>query len=199
MIWFISLLIAAVTGKEASGVESVLRGMAYRLLFRSGRLRIGRGVQFVGAGNIRLGADVTFYGNTYLNAAGIKGYIEIGECTHIDQFCVLYGQGGLRIGSRCAIASGLIVYSQSNQYEANPEMNIIDQSVVYSPVSIGDDVWIGGGAIILPGVAIGNHAVIAAGAVVRRDVGDWAVVAGVPARVIADRRDRKADHESSRP
>lgn len=145
-----------------------------------------------------MGEEVTFYGNAYVNAVGRKGSIEIGNRTHVDQFCVLYGQGGIRIGSRCAIASGVIVYSQSNQYEANPENDIINQPVVYAPVSIGDDVWIGAGAIILPGVEIGNHAVIAAGAVVRRDVGEWAIVAGVPAHVVGDRRDRRTDHGVSR-
>jgi acetyltransferase-like isoleucine patch superfamily enzyme len=62
--------------------------------------------------------------------------------------------------------------------------------VVYAPVRIGDDVWIGARAVILPGVTVGDHAVIGAGAVVREDVPAWAIVAGVPAKVIRDRRQR---------
>ncbi len=54
------------------------------------------------------------------------------------------------------------------------------------PVVIGDDVWIGGGCVILPGVTIGNNAVIGAGAVVTRDVPPNSVVVGVPARKVKD-------------
>ena len=55
------------------------------------------------------------------------------------------------------------------------------------PIIIGDDVWIGMRAIILPGVKVGSHAIIAAGAVVTKDVPEWAVVGGVPAKVIKTR------------
>ena len=56
------------------------------------------------------------------------------------------------------------------------------------PVTIGDDVWIGARVIILPGVNIGSHAIIAAGAVVSKDVPEWAIVGGVPAKVIKMRK-----------
>jgi len=56
-------------------------------------------------------------------------------------------------------------------------------------LTIGDDVWTGCRVVILPGVRIGSNAVIGAGSVVTRDVPDWAVAAGVPAKVIRDRRD----------
>jgi acetyltransferase-like isoleucine patch superfamily enzyme len=62
--------------------------------------------------------------------------------------------------------------------------------VVYKPVAIGDDVWIGAGAVILPGVQIGDHAVIGSCALVRKDVAPWSIVGGVPAKVIGDRRPR---------
>ena len=62
------------------------------------------------------------------------------------------------------------------------------QVSVYKEVAIGDDVWIGAGAIILPGVKVGDHAVIGAGALVREDVSAWAIVGGLPAKVLGDRR-----------
>lgn len=139
---------------------------------------------------MRFGANVSLLGNSYLNATGEHGSLTIGDETHVDQFCVLYGQGGLSIGSGCAIAAGVIVYTQSNQYAAQPEERVVDQPVLYAPVRIGDDVWIGARAVILPGVTIGDHAVIAAGSVVRRDVPAWAVVAGVPAKLVRDRREK---------
>jgi acetyltransferase-like isoleucine patch superfamily enzyme len=161
-------------------------------------LSLGRGVALVGPRDrFRFGRRVALLGNAYLNATGEHGRIEIGSSTHVDQFCVLYGQGGLSIGERCAIASGVIVYSQTNQYQAEPTRDIIDQPVRYAPVTIGHDVWIGAGAILLPGVRVGDHAVVGAGAVVRDNVEPWAVVAGVPARKLADRRDGRASRSGS--
>jgi len=187
-------LLARTTSREPSGVEARLRGLFVRARAAGGRTRLGRNVQIVGPENVSLGREVTFFGNTYVNAARRGGYVRIGDRTHIDQFCVLYGQGGLSIGSRCAIASGVIIYSQTNQYALDPERDIIDQPVVYAPVSIGSDVWIGARAVILPGVTVGDHAVIGAGSVVRSDVPPWAVVAGVPARILGDRRRRAEGH-----
>jgi acetyltransferase-like isoleucine patch superfamily enzyme len=179
---------ARVTGRELAGYEARLRGLVTGLAEQGPNLRVGKHVELVGAQNIRVGRDVSFHGNTYVNAAGARGSLRVGDRTHVDQFCVLYGQGGLSIGSGCAIASGVIVYTQSNQIGDDPEAAIIDQPVRYAPVRIGDDVWIGARTVILPGVSVGDHAVIGAGAVVRDDVPAWAVVAGVPARVIRDRR-----------
>ena len=64
-----------------------------------------------------------------------------------------------------------------------------------APVWIGDDVWIGTRVIILPGVKVGNHAVIGAGAVVAKDVPPWAVVAGNPAEIIRYRSQPKTASE----
>lgn len=153
-----------------------------------GHLAIGAHVQLRVLSQIRLGTRVTLFGNSYLDADGSFGSIEIGDDSHVDHFCVLYGQGGLRIGSKCAIASGVTIYTQTNQYSQSPETDIIEQPVVYGPVEIGDDVWIGTRAVILPGLKIGDHAVIAAGAVVTRDVERWNIAGGVPARVIGSRK-----------
>jgi len=177
-------------GRERSGVESRLRGMSFPDVRHGAGLRIGRGIEFIAPENICLGQDVTLFGNTVLNAFGPRGSIQIGDSTHIDHFGVLYGQGGLSIGRKCAIASRVTIYSQSNQYRESPETPIIEQPVKYDAVSIGDDVWIGAGATILPGARIGDHCVVAAGAVVRGgELPPWSVVAGVPAKVVGDRRE----------
>ncbi|MCL4752347.1 MAG: acyltransferase [Myxococcales bacterium] len=155
-------------------------------------MRVGRGIELIAPENIHLGDDVTLFGNTVLNAFGSRGSIRIGDSTHIDHFGVLYGQGGLTIGRKCAIASRVTIYSQSNQYRGSPETPIIEQPVQYDPVSIGDDVWIGAGAVILPGARIGDHCVVAAGAVVRGgEVPAWSIVAGMPGKVIGNRRAAK--------
>lgn len=171
-------------GFSRIGVEFYLRGLTYRKLSKGKKVYVGRYVVFLGRSKIQLGENVSLYGFDYLNAEGDQGSIIIGEKSHIDQFCVLYGQGGLEIGRFCAIASGVKIYSQSNQYKYNPNQRIIEQPVVYKKVTIGDDVWIGANAVILPGVRIGNSSIIGAGAVVRRDVPPYAIVAGIPAEVI---------------
>lgn len=185
-------LLGGLVGRDRAGMAARARGYFWSRRFGSHRLSLGRNVEFVGAKRVRIGRGVTFFGNTYLNANGEKGFIEIGDYTHIDQFCVLYGLGGIKIGSRCAIASGVVIYSQTNQYASAPEVNIIDQPVVYATVTIGDDVWIGANAVILPGVRVGNHAVVGAGAVVTKEVEDWAIAGGVPARIIGNRRNGQA-------
>ena len=58
---------------------------------------------------------------------------------------------------------------------------------MFEPVTIGDDVWIGFGACVLPGVSVGRGSIVAAGAVVTKDVPDWTIVGGVPAKVIGSR------------
>ncbi len=188
MLRILSYLASRATRRERSGTEAALRGLVTRVASSGRRLRVGRHVDLVGPERMRFGNDVTLFGNAYLNATGQRGRITIGDGTHIDQFCVLYGQGGLDIGARCAIASGVTIYSQSNQYASAPEQPILDQPVVYEPVVIGDDVWIGARAVVLPGVRVGDHAILAAGAVVRGDVEPWTIVGGVPAKVIGDRR-----------
>ena len=186
-----SRVLGRLTGREPAGVEMVLRGLVVDVKKSGGRTRVGRNVEIAGAEHLELGRGVTFLGNVYVNATGERGRIRIGDGTSVDQFCVLYGQGGLDIGRRCAIAAGVIVYSQTNQFAHDPTQPVLDQPVVYAKVTIGDDVWIGARAVILPGVTVGSHAVIGAGAIVRQDVAPWTIVAGVPARVLGDRRDRQ--------
>src|SRR5262249_21134389 len=119
---------------------------------------------------------------------GPDGRVRIGDRTHLDQFCVLSGLGGIEIGAGCAISSGCTLYSQSNAFD--PDEPIVDQPIRTGRVTVGDDVLLGARVTILPGVTVGDHAVVGAGAVVREDVPPWAIVAGVPARILGDRRDR---------
>lgn len=177
--------VGAIVGRDPEGVEMVLRGL---LLGGAGGLRVGRNVRFVGRkGAIRLGRKVAFYGNTYVNANGPQGAVCIGEESHVDQYCVLYGQGGISIGRRCAIASGTLIYSQTNADTLKDGTPIVHQPTVYAPVSIGDDCWLGAGVRVLPGVTMGEGVHVGAGAVVHRDLEPRCVAAGVPAKVLKKR------------
>jgi acetyltransferase-like isoleucine patch superfamily enzyme len=185
--------LAALCGYSNGGAEQVLRGLTYSRLSKGRRIYVGRYVVFAGQDHISVGTEVSLYGFDYLNAEGARGSISIGNGTRIDQFCVLYGQGGLEIGAFCAIASGVKIYSQSNQYKHNQTKRILEQPVIYKKVTIGNDVWIGANAVILPGVQIGGGAIIGAGAVVRQDVASNAIVAGIPAKQIGWRKDQQSE------
>lgn len=89
----------------------------------------------------------------------------------------------VRIGDHCMIGPNTLITTVGHPLSPMKRRQHIG---IAKPVTIGDDVWIGGNVTILPGVSIGNNVVIAAGAVVTKDVEDNCVVAGVPARKIRD-------------
>lgn len=105
--------------------------------------------------------------------------ISLGNFVDIGENVVLRGGGGIVIGSRVLIAAGAAITSVGHPVQP-PRWG----RTVAKPIVIGNEVWIGTNAVVLPGVTIGDGAVIAAGAVVTRDVPPYTVVAGVPARVI---------------
>ena len=99
------------------------------------------------------------------------------------------GAAGVRIGAGSRIATGAAIYAFDHQ--TAPDRPIRKQPVRSLGVTIGEDVWIGANACVTDGVTIGDHAVVGMGAVVTKDVAPWSIVAGVPARVIGDRRTTK--------
>ena len=98
------------------------------------------------------------------------------------------GRKGLVVGDGTRIASGAALYAFD--HGLRPDRDLREQPVRSRGIRVGRDVWIGANAGITDGVIIGDHAVVAMGAVVTRDVAEWAIVAGVPAVVIGDRRSR---------
>ena len=109
------------------------------------------------------------------------GDVVIGDYTRIGIHDTIIGP--VTIGSHVNLAQGITVTALNHNFE-DKNKRIDEQGVSTKPVVIGDDVWIGANAVILPGVTIGKHAVVAAGAVVTTDVPENTVVGGVPAKVI---------------
>lgn len=118
--------------------------------------------------------------------------IEIGDDTQIGDNCFLDGRDKLKIGNHVDIASQVLIY--------NEEHNIgsLDFEASCSPVEIGDYVFVGPRSIILPGVKIGKGAVVAAGAVVTKNVPEFAIVAGIPAVKIGDRQNKNPNYKLGR-
>lgn len=112
------------------------------------------------------------------------GNISIGEGSVIGQNAFLDGRDKLIIGKHVDIASDVLIYN--SEHDINSE----DFAPIHAPVEIGDYVFIGPRVIILPGVNIAKGAVIAAGAVVTRDIGEFEIAGGVPAKVIGERKNR---------
>lgn len=128
---------------------------------------------------VKIGPKVHIHmGTQFFN----PGKIEIGEGTIIGQNAFLDGRDLLKIGKQVDIASDVLIYNSEH------DINSPDFKSVNAPVEIGDYVFIGPRAIILPGVKIGKGAVVAAGAVVTRDVGEFEIVGGIPAKPIGERK-----------
>jgi acetyltransferase-like isoleucine patch superfamily enzyme len=118
--------------------------------------------------------------------------ITVGEDTIIGDHAFLDGRAPLYIGNHTDIASSVMIYNSEHDLENE------DFSAREEPVEIGDYVFIGPRAIILPGVKIGKGAVVAAGAVVTKDVPDFAIVGGIPARVIGERKNKNPNYKLGR-
>lgn len=140
-----------------------------------------------------LGQNAAVMRGSYVNHSSIGNYSYVGMNCYIENS---------RIGNYCSIANNVsicpgrhpldrfstspVFYCEGNILDAHPD-RMGDRFDDYLPVSIGNDVWIGTGAIVLDGVTVGDGAVIAAGAVVTHDVRPYEIVGGVPARLIRKR------------
>ena len=109
------------------------------------------------------------------------GDIVIGDHTRIGMHNTIIGP--VCIGSHVNLAQGITVTALNHNF-SDTARRIDQQGISTRPVVIGDDVWVGANAVILPGVTIGRHCVVAAGAVVTRSVPDNTLVGGVPAKII---------------
>lgn len=107
----------------------------------------------------------------------------LGDHVYLNYLCTILDNNEVRIGNHVMIGPMVQVYTAAHPIEPGPRIQGLE---VAKPVTICDNVWIGGGAILLPGVQIGKNAVVGAGAVVSRDVPANTVVVGNPARVIKD-------------
>lgn len=146
-----------------------------RFLYRFDGIKIGKG------STIHMGA-VFYFPET----------IVIGEDSIIGENAVLDGRDKLVIGDHVDIASEVMIYN------AEHDINDPNFKAITARVEIGDYVFIGPRAIILPGVKIGRGAVVGAGAVVTKDVPEYAIVGGVPAKIIGERKLKNPSYKLGR-
>ena len=138
---------------------------------------------------VKIGQGTTIHmGTKFFNPQGVS----VGEDTMIGDRAFLDGREKLIIGSHVDIASEVMVYN--SQHDINDEYF----RAINAKVEIGDYVFIGPRSIILPGVTIGRGAIVAAGAVVTRDVDDYKMVGGVPAKEIGERQNKDLHYRLGR-
>lgn len=204
-------LTTSLFGIFPGGTGFLLRSKAYRGLFAE----MGRGVQWgsnitlrhpykmhIGdnaaidndcmlcargseEGGFRIGEDVIISRGSFIQSK--SGNIDIGEHCSIGVQCYIGAMNNIRIGKHVLIAGQC--YIGGGRYPLNKNGVPMKEQGSYSngPINIGDDVWIGAGVKILDNIKIGEGAVVGAGAVVTKDVKPYAIVGGVPARVMSTR------------
>ncbi|MEM6725345.1 MAG: acyltransferase [Bacteroidota bacterium] len=187
----------------ARGFRILLAGKKPKMLL------LGRGVQLFNTRNIQFGKWVNLEDGVYVSALGkrpivfgnnvkigahsrvicatsfnhIGEHITIGDNVGLGEFAYLGGGGGLEIGSDCIIGQYLSCHPENHNYQDCNEL-IRHQGVTRKGIKIGSDCWIGAKVTVLDGVTVGKHCVIAAGAVVTKDMPDYSIIGGVPARVL---------------
>lgn len=105
--------------------------------------------------------------------------IAIGERVFINAGCIFQDQGGITIGDDCLIGHNAVLATLNHDLAPSRRADLLP-----APIVLGTNVWIGANATILPGVTVGDNAVVAAAAVVTKDVPDNAIVVGSPAKVV---------------
>lgn len=157
------------------------------LLFLLPRFRLLNGLKslylrvFFGA---RIGHRVVYYPGVWIFTGR---NLTLGDDVDLAKGVLVTTDGGVSIGHRTLIGYGTSILSANHKIPAKPG-RIFDAGHEKAEVIIANDVWVGANCTILPGVTIGEGAIIAAGSIVTKDVPPFSMVGGVPARVIRERR-----------
>jgi galactoside O-acetyltransferase len=168
-------------------------GRFFRMLYFCSRfessgkkISIGRFVEIDSPENISVGNNIYIVDGSVIRAR--DGRLKIGNnfAMNGNSRIVADCDGKITIGNSVMVGPNVIIRA-SNHKSENAAVDIWLQGQTGGTIIIGDDVWIAANVVILPEVRIGSHSIIAAGAVVTKDVPEYSVVAGVPARVISRR------------
>lgn len=131
--------------------------------------------------------------NAFLNPPFYCDYgshIEVGKNLFMNYNCMIIDVAKVTIGDNCMFAPNVAIYTAGHPVHPVTRNSLYEYGV---EVTIGDNVWIGGNSVVLPGVHIGSNTVIGAGSVVTKDIPDWVIAAGNPCKVIREitEEDRK--------
>lgn len=108
-------------------------------------------------------------------------HIEVGKNFFANYNCTILDVATVKIGDNCQMAPNVAIYTAGHPVHPVSRNSAYEYGI---PVEIGDNVWIGGNTVILPGVHIGSNSIIGAGSVVTKDIPEWSIAAGNPCKVI---------------
>ena len=134
---------------------------------------------------VRLGTRVEIEHAVYLKVVSDDATLSVGDYSFIGAGTEIDVAQSVTIGAHSLIAPQVFITDHTHRADAGRRID--EQGNRVAPVAIGDDAWIGTRAVILPGVTIGDGAIVGAGAVVTQSVPPYAIVAGVPAKIIGTR------------
>ena len=150
--------------------------------------KIGRGAKLIGSEFIHVGSDVRIGEQAWLNAKDYCGIgmptLIIGDGTYIGRLVQINAWSNVTIGRNVLIADRVFISDADHNFSDTCKPIRLQGDSFVGAVTLQDGCWIGIGAVILPGVMVGRNAVVAANAVVTKDVPDCAVVGGIPAKII---------------
>jgi acetyltransferase-like isoleucine patch superfamily enzyme len=158
---------------------------------------VDRSARILGAGNLRIGSHVRIDAFAVISAG--EGGIVIGDHVHVGAHAFLSGSGRIELADFSGLSGRVSIYSSSDDYSGewltNPTVPEAFTGVTSAPVRVGRHAILGAGAVVLPGVEVGDGAAVGALSLVRRDVAEFTVVAGTPARPVAERSRRVLELE----
>ena len=162
------------------------RRYIYKCFLHAGQnLSIDNGVTVRGFLNIELGNNVSIMSQSFLYAE--DAVLKIGDNFSMNTNSCLVANGGrIYIGDNVLIAQNVVVRAANHNHDS-VVIPIKNQGHKYGTIHIEDGVWIGANSVILSNVTIGKHSIVAAGAVVTKDVMPFTIVGGVPAKIIQHR------------
>lgn len=174
------LLLSVKAALRGSRLESFLRGLLWQLalvtaVMPSRRLRH----RIYRAFGMQLGRNARVHRGLEVRAAH---RIIVGNRTIVGFDCILDGRGGIRLGDDVNLSSQVAIWTMQHDHQSTGFESVA------KPVRVGDRAWLSFRSVVLPGVTIGEGAVVAAGSIVTKDVEPYAIVAGVPAVQVGVRR-----------
>jgi acetyltransferase-like isoleucine patch superfamily enzyme len=179
-------------GADAHRLYRQARDRAFSLAMRSSfeslgpRSRLSLPIQLEGAGRIAIGNHVYLGPGCWLLTHEPGGHLEIGDGTSIAGYCVLSAATSVRIGRKVLFARNVYIADHRHGFERG-DVPVLEQEIAdLRPVVVEDGAWLGQNVVILPGVTIGQGAIVGAGSVVRDDVPPRCVAVGAPARIVRE-------------
>jgi acetyltransferase-like isoleucine patch superfamily enzyme len=164
--------------------RSRCRSLPHRWLgARIGRkVSLGKRVEILRPRGVQIGQRVTMESDVWLKLVTPEARLTIGEYTFVGKGVEMDVSERIEIGNHVLIAPSVFITDHNHNIAADQWID--QQGCTSSPVRIEDDVWLGARVVVLPGVTVGKGAVVGAGAVVNKNLPEYSISVGVPARVI---------------